>query len=370
MNHGASAAQIRPADRWIIAATFVLLGISVLMVFSTTAVASQEAFGTPTGMVRQHLFHVLLGLVAFYFFSRINPCVLYRFGLPMLLFGILMLFLVIVPQIGHGSGGAQRWVQVGPLRMQPGEMCKLVVIFYFATYIDRHHEQMLRFVPGVLIPFAILGAYGLLLLLEPDFGSTVVLVLVVLGQLFHVARLSHLIGVGVVAAVSFAALIFSSPYRMQRFVAFLDPFTDPAHSGYQLIQSLIAVGSGGMLGAGLGAGKQKLFYLPAAHTDFIYAVISEELGLLGALAVLFLFLLILYRGLRTAKRLSANPFLCSLTLGCTLLMVIPALLNIAVVLGLLPTKGLVLPLVAYGGTAMVVHLAAVGMLVRLSRMES
>lgn len=369
MNHRASSASTRSADHWIIAATFVLLGISILMVFSTTAVASQETFGSPTGMLRQHLCHILLGLAAFYFCSRINPCVFHRFGLPLLILGMLMLSLVIVPQIGHGSGGAQRWVQVGPLRVQPGEVCKLLVLIYFASYIDRHHERMLNFVPGVLVPFAILGVYALLLLLEPDFGSTVVLVLVVLGQLFHVARLSHLIGVGAAAAASFAVLIFSSPYRMQRFVAFLDPFNDPARSGYQLIQSLIAVGSGGLFGAGLGAGKQKLFYLPAAHTDFIYAVISEELGLAGALAVLFLFVLILYRGLLTAKRLSGNPYLCSLTLGCTLLMVIPALLNIAVVLGLLPTKGLVLPLVAYGGTAMVVHLSAIGMLVRLSRME-
>jgi cell division protein FtsW len=156
---------------------------------------------------------------------------------------------------------------------------------------------------------------------------------------------------------------------MRRLSAFLNPFDDPASTGYQLIQSLIAVGSGGVSGVGLGAGKQKLFYLPAAHTDFIYAVIAEELGLLGALAVLLVFVVILYRGALIARRLVEHPFHCALAVGCTLLIVIPAFLNIGVVTGILPTKGMVLPLVAYGGTAMIVHLSAMGILIRLSRVD-
>ncbi len=354
------------ADRWILIATFTLLALSVLMVFSTTAVASQEYYGTPTAMIRQHLLHVILGLGVFYIASRLSPYPFYPYSFMFLLLGLVLLTLVLIPHLGHTAGGAQRWFQIGPLRLQPGEVCKLLVLFYFSTYIDRHHERMLKFLPGVFVPFCILGAFALLLLMEPDFGSTVVIVMVVLGQLFYVARFSHLIGIGLLAGGAFAGLVALSPYRLQRFVAFLDPFNDPNRSGYQLIQSLIAVGSGGVFGAGLGAGKQKLFYLPAAHTDFIYAVIAEELGLLGALAVLVLFLVILFRGLAVARRLSDSPFLSSLALGCTLLMVIPALLNIAVVLGMLPTKGLVLPLVAYGGTAMIVHLAAIGILVKLS----
>ena len=282
---------------------------------------------------------------------------------------MFLLAIVLIPHVGHTSGGAQRWLLLGPMRVQPGELCKLAVLFYFSTYIGRQHQKMLRFLPGVAIPFLILGVYALLLLLEPDFGSTVVIVLVVLGQLFCFARISHLITVGLSASAGLVALVAISPYRLQRFLAFLDPFNDPSRSGYQLIQSLIAVGSGGTFGVGLGAGKQKLGYLPAAHTDFIYAVIAEELGLLGALAVLALYLLIFFRGLAISSRLTANPFLSSLALGCTLLTVIPALLNIAVVVGMLPTKGLVLPLVAYGGTAMIVHLSAVGMLVKLSSLE-
>ncbi len=357
-----------PIDRWLVAAVFVLLAISLLMVFSTTAVTAAQSEGSQTALVRRHLLHVLVGLVIFLLFARLNPFSLYRAGAPLLGCGLLLLLLVLVPQLGHAAGGAQRWFQFGALRVQPGELAKLIVVIYFAAYIDRHHRRMMSFVPGVAIPFAILGLFAALLLAEPDFGSTVVIVLVVLGQLFFVARLSHLAGVGVAAACAFAVLVVSSPYRLKRFLAFLDPFNDPARSGYQLIQSLIAVGSGGLFGAGLGAGKQKLYYLPAAHTDFIFAVIAEELGMLGALGVLLIFVLILCRGLAISRRLVGSPYLCSLALGCTLLMVVPAMLNFAVVLGLLPTKGLVLPLVAYGGTAMIVHLAAVGMLVRLSRM--
>jgi cell division protein FtsW len=226
-----------------------------------------------------------------------------------------------------------------------------------------------EFLTGVLIPFLIVATAGGLLLLQPDFGTTVILMSVVFFQLFTVARLRHLIAIGLAGVVALGVMAVSSPYRFRRLESFLDPFKDASATGYQLIQSLIAVGSGGLFGQGLGASKQKLFYLPASHTDFIFAVIVEELGLVGALFVVGLFVLIAVRGLRVARRLSADGFLSSLALGCTLIIVLPALLNMGVVLGLFPTKGLVLPLVAYGGTAMIVHLAAYGILLRLSRMD-
>ncbi len=350
--------------------TFLLLGTGVLMVFSTTAVTSLDAHGDAARMLRHHFIHITLGLAVFLACLMIPPERLYRIAVPMLLVSIVLLFLTLIPGIGHVAGGARRWLILGPLRFQAGELAKLASVIYFASYVERRHAKMHGFVSGVAIPSLVLGMLSVLLLLEPDFGSTVIILSVVFCQLFMVCRLKHVAFIAAFVAMSLATLVILSPYRMKRFISFLDPFNDATASGYQLVQSLIAVGSGGLTGAGLGAGKQKLFYLPAAHTDFIFAVIAEELGTAGAVSVLLLFLVILYRGLRLSKRLLDRPYLASLALGCTLLMVIPAILNMGVVLGLLPTKGLVLPLVAYGGTAMIVHLAIVGILLRLSKSDT
>lgn len=366
---GTSGKSHTAGDPWIFIAAVMLVGLGILMVFSTTAISASDSFVSSTAFVRKHLLHVFLGSVALYGFSRVAPETLYRLAVPLLFLTLLLLAIVAVPGVGHSAGGARRWLVLGPLRVQPGEIAKLCLLIYFASYIERHKDRMVQFVPGVLVPFLILGAASALLLLEPDFGSTVVIVSCVFGQLFSFVRLRHLCLIGFSAVSIFGLLIFASPYRMKRFLAFLDPFEDPSRSGYQLIQSLIAVGSGGLSGAGLGAGKQKLFYLPAAHTDFIFAVIAEELGLLGALLVIALFLIIFLRGIRVVRMHSSNCFVSSLALGCVLLTVLPAFLNVAVVSGLLPTKGLVLPLVAYGGTAMIVHMGAVGLLLGLSRGE-
>ena len=353
-------------DPWLLGAVFILIAVSILMVFSTTAILSKEFYGDSTAMVKRHLFSVILGFLAFVAATKINPKVLKHIALPGLIITILMLALVLSPSIGRTAGGAQRWVSLGFIKLQPGELAKIFMVIYFSTYIESHWSRMHGLLEGALVPFSIIGLVGSLLLLEPDFGTTAVIGIVVLGQLFIAARLSHLVSFGLVGVMSALILVLQSPYRMKRLLAFMDPFAAADTSGYQLIQSLIAVGSGGVWGEGLGAGKQKLYYLPAAHTDFIFAVISEELGLIGALFVLSLFLVILYRGIVIAKRLSYDPFLCSLTVGSTLMIVVPALLNVGVVTGMLPTKGMVLPLVAYGSTAMIVHLGVMGLLFKLS----
>lgn len=357
----------RVVDRWIVLATLILVAIGVLMVFSTTAVESHVTEGDRAAMVKRHFVHLSVGILVMFGLSRSDPERWYRISAPLLVTSFVFLFLTLIPGIGHVAGGARRWLILGPLRFQPGEFAKLAAVLYFASYIERHHQEMSNFTKGVVLPFSLLGVFAALLLLEPDFGSTAVIVVVVIGQLFLVCRFRHMLLTGACAAAALGTLVFISPYRMKRFLAFLDPFDDPNGSGYQLVQSLIAVGSGGLSGVGLGAGKQKLFYLPAAHTDFIFAVIAEELGFGGTMLVLGLFLVILLRGLRITRHFVQRPYLACVALGCTLLVVVPALLNMGVVLGLLPTKGMVLPLVAYGGTAMIIHLAAVGMLLRLSR---
>ncbi len=353
----------RGIDLILFSSVLILCAIGSLMVFSTTAVSS-NASGTIMGFFNRHILSIVLGVVLAFIAFNISPYTYKKIAVPLLIISVFSLAIVLI--LGRSAGGATRWIQLGGLRVQPGEFVKLVTVIAMATYVDNFREKLGSFVYGVMIPMGALCVFAVLFLLQPDFGSTTVIFLVAGCQLFLVVGLSHFLSLGMVGVVAGGFLVALSPYRMRRFLAFLDPFSDPSSSGYQLIQSLIAVGSGGILGEGLGVGRQKLFYLPAAHTDFIFAVISEEFGMIGALTVLTLFLVILVRGLKIAFKLSEDLFMSSFAFGLTILIVLPALLNMAVVLGMVPTKGLVLPFISYGGTAMLVSCIAMGMLLRLS----
>jgi len=355
------------SDPWLIWSMVILLSSSFLMVYSTTAQMSLEHYASSVHMIKVHVVHVIVGLIAFFIALNFPVALLKRFSSVAMILAMVLLALVLVPGLGQTAGGAQRWIAMGPLRFQPGELVKLLTIIYFSGYIARHRHKMSHLMPGTIVPFIVIGALGFLLLLEPDFGSTAIVTGVVLSQLFTASRITHLLGAGVMGGLAGASLIYSSPYRLRRLEAFLNPLENASGSGYQLVQSLVAISSGGMTGEGLGAGRQKLFYLPAAHTDFIFSMIAEELGFVGCMVILMVFLVIAYRGLGIASRLRSDVFCSSLATGLTMLLVLPALLNIGVVSGVLPTKGLVLPLVAYGGTAMVVNLTVLGLLVRLSR---
>jgi cell division protein FtsW len=294
------SSEFRIIDIALLSAVLVLCGIGSLMVFSTTAFSSTDTSKTILGFFNRHLVSLFLGFFLSFIAFKINPKSYRKAVWPLLLISVGSLLLVLLT--GRSAGGAMRWIQIGSLRVQPGEFVKLVTVITVAAYIDSFKERLGSFLYGVVIPMSVLSFFAILFLLQPDFGSTAVMFLVAGSQLFLVAGLSHFLSIGMVAVVAGGFLVAMSPYRMRRFLAFLDPFSDPSSSGYQLIQSLIAVGSGGMWGEGLGVGRQKLFYLPAAHTDFIFAVISEEFGLIGAIFVLFLFLLILIRGFRVAYR--------------------------------------------------------------------
>jgi len=359
----------RKSGALVLACVFCLIALSILMVFSTTSVVSGGGGDPSILMLKKHLFQILLGLSLCWATYRLPLETIYKLTPIALIISLVSLVAVLIPGLGTAAGGAQRWFSVGPLRIQPGELAKVSVIFYMATYIGRQHSKMKQFVKGAVIPLAFVAMFGVLLLSQPDFGSTVIIFTVVLLQLLLVSHIKHLLALGAVGLVGVVSLILVSPYRFRRFQSFLDPLADASASGYQLVQSLIAVGSGGLFGQGLGAGKQKLFYLPAAHTDFIYAVIAEELGLLGAGCVLLLFCLIALSGYAAAIRLAGDPLKSSLAVGCTSLIVIPAILNMGVVLGLLPTKGLVLPFVSYGGTAMLTNCIVLGVLMKLLRSD-
>jgi cell division protein FtsW len=366
-----SAADLKPPfflDAGIVLTVLLLVGFSIVMVYSTTGVIAQEKLGDALYYVKRQLAAAGIGLVLMFACSRLRLETI-RKASPYLFFVcIAMLLITLLPGVGHRAGGAQRWLNLGFIRFQPGELVKVLFTVFIAGFWARHETRLSEFGQGIVKPFFLVAIMAALLLLQPDFGSAAVISLVTLGMALATGvRLRYIACAAVVLACCMVALVFISPYRMQRILSFMSPFADASGKGYQLIQSLIAVGTGQLTGVGLGDSQQKLFFLPAAHTDFIFAVVSEELGFIGGIVLLITFLVFLWRGLLIAARLADDTFAFSLAVGLTLIIVAPALLNIGVVTGLLPTKGMVLPLVGYGGSSLVACLGAVGLLLALKR---
>jgi cell division protein FtsW len=302
---------------------------------------------------------------------RVPSALLRRVSPYLLGISLVLLLLPLTPGIADRAGGASRWVKFGPLRFQPAEFVKVFMVIFMAGFLSRREHQISTFIHGIVKPFSLVSLVAGLLLLQPDFGSSVVIVAVLLSMLLASGvRFSHLFLCCVVVVVIAGILVLVSPYRMMRIVSFLSPFADASGKGYQLIQSLIAVGTGQLYGVGLGGSQQKLFFLPAAHTDFIFAVISEELGFVGGLCVIAGFLVVMWRGLLIARGVRHDTFLFALAVGLTMMIVAPALLNVGVVIGLLPTKGMVLPLVGYGGSSLIACMAVVGLLLGVRRDSS
>ncbi|MCB0330575.1 MAG: putative lipid II flippase FtsW [Bdellovibrionales bacterium] len=356
------------SDIPLVVVTVLLMGFGLLMLYSTSGILAQEKFGDALYYLRRQTVAAVLGLVGIVVLSRFKLDWLRRVSPLLLLVCLGMLLFPLIPGVGVKAGGASRWVNLLGFRFQPGELVKLLFIIFMAGYFGRREAKLHQFSQGVVKPLFLVGLVGVLYLLQPDFGSTSLVLSVTFAMaLCAGVRLQHIALSGVVCAIALVALVLTSPYRVRRLLSFLEPNADASGQGYQLIQSLIAVGTGQVSGVGLGASQQKLFFLPAAHTDFIFAVIAEELGFLGGLGLLILFGIFLWRGLRIALRHSEDTFAFSLGIGMTLLIVAPALLNLGVVLGLLPTKGLALPFISYGGTSTLVSMIAVGILLALAR---
>lgn len=355
-------------DYLLIFTILMLVGFGLIMVYSTTGIVSQERMGDALYCAKRQSLSALIGLALMAIAARIPVSFVRKLSPIVLPVCFVMLVLPLVPGIADRAGGASRWVKLGAIRFQPAEFVKVGVVVFMAGFFARHEMKIRTFFHGIIKPFGLVGLLACLLLLQPDFGSSVVILLVVLAMALACGvRLGHLAVCSVAMAVVLGVLVAISPYRMMRIVSFLNPFSDASGKGYQLIQSLIAVGSGQLVGVGLGESQQKLFFLPAAHTDFIFAVISEELGFLGGIAVLLGFLIVLWRGLLLAKQVREDTFLFALTVGLTMIIVAPALLNVGVVIGVLPTKGLVLPLVGYGGSSLMACLGVVGLLIGIRR---
>ncbi|HEY5039678.1 MAG TPA: putative lipid II flippase FtsW [bacterium] len=350
--------------------TLVLVTCGLIMVYSASAILAHDRYGNSYYFFTRQLLWVLVGSLGMWVASRVDLESLRALAIPGLFVGLLLMALVCVPGIGRTVGGAQRWFRLGPFSFQPSAVMKLALVFYLADSLDRRKATLVNF-SGLFPYLALLGIVMVLLEKQHDFGTAVLLALVTVLLLFlaGISWVFFLIPFSVLVPV-FIFLVESAAYRMKRITAFLHPWDDPQGAGFQLIQSLIAVGNGGPFGVGLSNSSQKLFYLPAPHTDFIFAIIAEELGLAGAGTLVFLFGVFILRGLKVASTVSQNqngPFLGLLAAGITGLIGFQALVNLGVVTGLLPTKGIPLPLISYGGSSMVFTLISIGILFNISR---
>ena len=356
-------------DHLLLIVTVTLALVGLVMVFSASAVVAGEnkRFHDSWYFLKRQLAWLAFGLALLHVVSRIDYVWWKRLALPLLGLITVLLVLVLIPSVGVAVKGARRWLHLGPISIQPVEMVKLITVIYLAAYLAKKEDRIQSFRDGLMPAVAVVGLLSGLVLLEPDLGTIVVIGLVTAGMLFlGGARISHLFRLVPVALVAMAVLIWLSPYRWKRLLAFLDPEQDPTGSGFQIHQSLLAFGSGGLFGVGLGEGKQKLFFLPEAHTDFVLALMGEELGLVGAGIIILLFAVFAIRGFQIAAR-AQMPFGRYLGMGITLLIAVQALINASVVTGLLPTKGLTLPFISYGGSSLVMSLIGVGILLNISR---
>ena len=354
-----------PYDRGLIMTVLALLGFGLIMVFSASTVVSAEVYGSQTSIFTRQLTFVVIGLVGlmvsmkidYHFYER--STVIYSL---LLLSLALLLYLLIAP----GSGGVQRWIRIGPANFQPSELAKLAVILFTSFYLVTRKEDFHSFKRGLLPYLVVVGAIVLLVLLEPDLGTAASIALTAIALLFLGGlRYRYLLGLILASIPALYFLVVRVPYRLDRWLAFLYPERDPYGIGYQIRQSLISVGSGGWTGLGYAEGKQKLSFLPEPHTDFIFAVVGEELGLLGCFTVVVLFGLFFWRAARISVR-AESPFGSYLGLGIACMIILQAFVNMSMVVSLLPTKGLPLPFVSVGGSSMIMTMIAVGILLNIS----
>ncbi|HXG03919.1 MAG TPA: putative lipid II flippase FtsW [Candidatus Binatia bacterium] len=357
---------LRP-DMGLLAVVVLLLSIGVVMVYSASAIMAAERFQDPTLFLRKQLFWALMGSVVLLAALRVDYRRLESWGWPVLLAAGVLLVLVLVPPLAHPINGTRRWLRLGPASFQPAELAKLALVIFLAAWLTRHRDRLGDFRRGVLPPLAAAGALALLVLAQPDLGNCLTLIAVTFALLYLAGCPGRYLAAVAAAGLPLVALAtWLAPYRVRRITAFLDPWSDPRGSGFQIIQSWLALGSGGLTGRGVGESRQKLFYLPEAHTDFIFAVIGEELGFVGAAAVVVLFAVLVWRGLRVGLR-APDPFGAYLALGLTVLLATETLVNLGVVTGLLPTKGLPLPFISFGGSALLSTMLAAGILINISQ---
>lgn len=357
-------------DILLLVITCTLLAIGLTMVYSASAVKAAENFGDSFYFLKRQLLFAAVGVGLMFAVMRID----YHFWRAWAKIGLIgcyfLLVIVLIPGVGLVRGGASSWLGVGAFSIQPSEFTKVALIVFLAKYLSEHQTKLPSFRKGLVPSFMpVLLAFGLIIL-QPDLGTDMVLVLTCVIMIFIAgARIKHFVAIGSIGLLGFIGLIISAPYRLKRLTGFIDPWQDPKDSGFQITQSLLAIGPGGLLGFGLGQSRQKYQYLPEPQTDFIFSIVSEELGFIGAAFVLVLFCLLLWRGILIAIK-APDLFGTLLAVGITGMIAIQIMINIAVVTGLIPVTGITLPFLSYGGSSLTLMLVSIGILLNVSNHAS
>ena len=353
-------------DAILLIVVLALVSFGIVMVYSTTAILAGDRFGDPYFFLKRQAFYAIIGFLMMIGMMFVPHEMLKRFAYPILIVSILSLIAVLIPGIGHRAGGSMRWLRISSLSFQPSEFVKLGLIIFLSYFLTKKEEKIRSFSFGFLPTLILSGLVIALVLKEPDFGAALFLTTMVFLFLFvSGARVVYIAASFLLALPVAYYLLTNVAYRYRRLMSFIRPWDDPSGTSFQIIQSFLSFGSGGLFGLGLGEGRQKLFFLPAPHTDFIFSVIGEELGLVGAMVLVLLFFILTLRGIAIANAME-DRFGALLALGVTLMISLQAVINMGVVLGLLPTKGLTLPFISYGGTSLITNLVGVGILLRLS----
>ncbi len=358
-------------EKWILLATVSLAGLGALMIYSSTSVVTPVLAKkniTEFYHFKRHIFTIVIGF-AFLFFAyfKLKSSVLQKMAVPLLVFSFILLILVFLPVIGVSAGGARRWLRLWPSTFQPSELVKLSMVIFLAKYMSMPGYRTDSF-KSFLIPVGIMLIFQAAILKQPDFGAAMSLAILTFAMLYLSGIRLRYIASLALFAIPVVIKLAMEPYRLKRITCFLDPWKEPEGCGFQLVQSFIAFGSGGVTGVGLGSSKQKLAYLPESHTDFIFSIIGEEFGFIGVSFVIGLFLVLFIKGVSIANS-AKDRFVYYLATGLSLMIALQALINFAVTTGMVPTKGLPLPFISYGGSSLLVNMLAIGILLSISRGE-
>ena len=353
-------------DYYLLISVVLISIFGIIMIYSASSVWAEFKYHDAFKYVKQQSIFFVIGLFIMIFTSKIDLNLCKKKANLILGICFVLLLLVLIPGIGSVRNGSRSWFGIGGLGIQPSEFAKLGLIIFVAKYLS-HHQKEMKNVKGALPIFLVIGVFFFLIMLEPDFGTAMVLALTLIGLVFSSGlKISFFVKLGVLGLAGIVALIIAAPYRMARIISFLNPWSDPLGSGYQIIQSLYAIGPGGILGQGFLNSRQKHFYLPEPQTDFIFSIISEEFGFLGVLIVCTFFFFLFYRILKIALK-SNDLFQKYLSLGLGLLIFIQASLNLAVVVGLIPVTGVTLPFFSYGGSSLLISMISIGLVLNVSK---
>lgn len=354
-------------DYILLFVTIALLFIGIIMVYSASAAWADYRFGDAFYFAKRQFFFAIIGVVAMLLILNVDYWTWRKWSKVILIVCFILLIIVLIPGVGLVRGGARSWLGVGAFSIQPSEFMKMAMIIFLAKYLSMNQKQITSFKKGLVPSLSlVMVAFGLIML-QPDLGTGAVMVGTCVVMIFVAgAKVSHFVGLAMIGVAGFVGLIISAPYRIKRITSFLDPWSDPLGSGFQIIQSLYAIGPGGLLGLGLGESRQKYFYLPEPQTDFIFAIISEELGFIGGSVVIILFSILLWRGIKVALG-APDLFGSFLAVGFVAMVAIQVMINIGVVIGLMPVTGITLPLLSYGGSSLTLMLISIGILLNISR---